>query len=289
MSRSAFATTARRPAALPRLVATIGFVLVVAPLALAGALVAPSAVAATTDIPLAQAESQLISLMNRDRASAGLVPVRVDPRLTAIARERSADMAARGYFAHVQPDGRDVFDLIVERGIAWYGAGEILAWNTHGALADAALAADQGWLASPGHRPILLSSGYNYVGVGLAIDATGRRVWTALFMKGPDRTGAVARVGTPVRTTGTLASGTVGVRVSWRGGDVRLQVLTAGLRDFQVQRRVDGGAWQLARAATSATSMTGSYRTGHRYEFRVRARDRAGNVGAWTTPVAISV
>jgi len=58
------------------------------------------------------------------------------------------------------------------------------------------------------------------------------------------------------------------------------QVLTAGLRDYQVQRRVVGGTWRSLgyRTGTSVTETLPRSRT---YEYRIRARDRVGNRGAW--------
>ena len=53
---------------------------------------APAAVSAT-DLTIGQAESRMISLINADRAQAGLRALRVDSRLMAIARARSEDMA----------------------------------------------------------------------------------------------------------------------------------------------------------------------------------------------------
>src|SRR6185369_15631683 len=45
-------------------------------------------------------ESQLVRLTNQARAAAGLRALRVDSRLTAIARSRSKDMIVRNYFSH---------------------------------------------------------------------------------------------------------------------------------------------------------------------------------------------
>jgi hypothetical protein len=65
--------------------------------------------------------------------------------------------------------------------------------------------------------------------------------------------------------------------VSWFGADPG----GAGIRSFDLRRRTDGGAW-----TTVATGITGTTREvallpGHSHRFQVRARDRAGNVGAW--------
>lgn len=237
---------------------------------------------AADDLSLTEAEDRLLALVNRDRAAAGLVPVRSDSRLRAIARARSADMAARDYFSHEQPDGRNVFDLIEAARIAWYGAGEILAWNSWPTLVDSATAADSGWLGSPSHRAIVLSRDYNYVGFGLAVAPDGRTFWTGLFLKGPDRTRPTARAFGVSRPSATA------VRFAWRGGDVRLQTLTAGLRDFQVQRRLAGGSWAWVTRSTTSTARTLTVSRGRTYEFRVRSRDRAGNVSRWTAPLTIS-
>ena len=243
---------------------------------------APAAAADALTLP--QAEVQLVRLLNERRLAAGLVPYRVDSRLTEIARERSADMASKGYFSHVQPDGRTAFDYIAERKITWYGAGEVLAKNNYPTLADSAAVANTGWTNSPGHNAVVMSTGYNYVGVGLAVDSAGKKLWTAVMLKGPDRSGARSAMKS-VAPTGTSTSTSVNVSVVWSGWDVRLQVLTAGLADFQLQRRVDGGSWQTVATGTAATSVVQALARGRLWEFRIRARDKAANYGAWSAPV----
>jgi uncharacterized protein YkwD len=151
-----------------------------------GARPAPTAAA---DLTISAAESLMAGTLNADRAAAGLVPIRVDGRLTAIARARSADMAAKGYFGHTQPDGRTVFGILSAKAIKWYGAGEIIAWNTWPTMSDSVTTANDMWLNSPTHRSIILATTYNYMGVGLAIDGSGKKYWTTVFIKGPDRTG----------------------------------------------------------------------------------------------------
>src|SRR5437773_1142644 len=78
-------------------------------------------------------------------------------------------------------------------------------------------AADYQWQHSPTHNAILMSTSYNYVGVGLAVDpATGKKVWTADYLRGPDRTGARATVYTPKVVAGPTAS-TRYANLSWTG------------------------------------------------------------------------
>ncbi len=71
-------------------------------------------------------------------------------------------MAASGQFSHTQANGTDVFDMIDSSHITWYAAGEIIAWNTAGPLDYSAEFAVQGWMGSPSHKAIVLSSLYNY-------------------------------------------------------------------------------------------------------------------------------
>ena len=240
---------------------------------------------ATTDLTAAQAETEVVRLLNQQRAAVGLVPVRVDSRLTQVARARSYDMATKHYFDHRQPDGRYVWDLLDAARIRWYEVGENIAWNTWGTLRDSATGAASQWRNSAPHYAISVDRDFNYIGVGLAVDrATGRKYWTAVFMKGPDRTGAWARMNSGL--LGTRTGSTRTVTVSWKGADVPLSVLTSGLYTFTVQKRVDGGSWNTPYVTTK-TSWTGSLYRGHRYEYRVIARDRAGNYGAWSPLVTI--
>jgi uncharacterized protein YkwD len=255
---------------------------------LAAVLAAPAPIAATDAATISAAETAMLATLNADRTSRGLVAVRADARLMAIARARSADMVDLGYFSHVQPDGRNVFDIIKSNGIAWYGAGEIIAKNNYPTIETSMARSNLDWLNSAGHRAIVLSTSFNYVGVGLAIDeATGNKVWTAVYLKGPDRTGARAKARTPTVSAGSTSSRRR-VSVSWSGADVRLQVLTSGLYTYRVQRRTDGGSWVTVKSSTTRTSLAFDLARHHNYTFRIRARDRAGNWGAWST-VAVTL
>ena len=239
----------------------------------------------------ATAETTLVAMINADRAAVGLPPLRLDARLSAIADERSASMAAAGQLSHVQSDGRTMTDLITANGIAWYAAGETIGWNNYPKLGDSTRVVNQGWMSSPEHTAIIRSTAYNYFGLGLGITATGDRYWTAIFLRGPDRTPPWAKMGVPAKgSLITLASRGQArlVTWSWAGDDRPLAALTAGLRSFDVQRRVDGGAWVFVRTSTTARNWSSSVAVGHRVDLRVRARDRAGNIGSWSSPVSVS-
>jgi uncharacterized protein YkwD len=250
-----------------------------------------AAISGAADLSPAAAESSLVLMINADRAAVGLRPLRLDARLSAIARERSASMAASGQLSHVQSDGRTVVDMIRADGIAWYGVGETIGWNTYPSLRDSTNVVNKGWLSSPEHAAIIRSTTYNYLGVGLGLTAHGDRYWTAIFLRGPDRTAPWAKMLAPTAGSYAALASRSQVRLvtwSWTGDDRPLAVLTSGLRSFEVQRRIDGGSWVSVRTSTTSRLWSSSVGVGHRVQIRVRARDRAGNVGGWSSPVSFS-
>jgi uncharacterized protein YkwD len=262
-------TLHRRPVML-----ALGFVLA------AGLL--PMTVTATTatvaSTSLASAEKTALDLMNTRRANAGLVNLRNDSRVAALARQRAEYMAATDKLSHTHAGGASVFDMMTAAGIKWYGVGEIIAWNTSSGLNDSAASAIKQWMASAGHKAILLSKSYNYVGFGVAISASGRRYWAGVFLKGPDRTGAWTRMTSVSKTS--VDARRVKITVRWTGADTKLQVLTSGFRYYQVQKSVDGAAWYDYGTRTTP-SLSRTWSRGHTVVVRVRARDKAGNWGSW--------
>lgn len=255
-------------------------------LSLAGLSAGPAAGAslAAFDVStLAQARADLTNLVNAQRAAAGLVALQADGTAVAMATTRADAMAAMDSLSHAGPDGRTTFDAIRASGITWFGAGEVIAFNTAPGEPASTSQAVADWLASPIHASIVLSSDYNYVGFAAAVSATGNRYYAGVFLKLPDRTPGWARAGTI--GVSVVDASKSRVTFHWTGGDTRLQVLTAGLRDFEVQRRPAGGTWQSA-GITTRTSLSVTVARGRSYEFRVRSRDKAGHRSAWS---AVSV
>ncbi len=239
----------------------------------------PASVGATTSSEIDAAEATALKLINEQRTDGGLVALRLDSRLATIAGKRAAYMASTGVFSHTQKDGTTAFKMISDADITWYGAGEIIAWNSGTDIQGSAAYAVQSWMNSDGHRAIIMSNDYNYVGFGLAVASNGRRYWAGVFLKGPDRTGAWASIGS-VGKTKPGAGGRVGVTLHWTGADTKLQVLTAGLHYYQAQGRRTGRSW-VDYGTLTTTSTTRQWLHGATYQFRVRARDKNGNWGAW--------
>jgi uncharacterized protein YkwD len=125
-------------------------------------------------------ELDVLMATNRYRKAQGLPALEPDARLTAIARLRSQDMARRGYFAHVTPEGSDVFALMRSKQVRFWAAGENLARNNY-PLGEAPAVAMQGWIKSAGHRANLLHPAFGHLGVGLAVAKDGKKYLTQVF------------------------------------------------------------------------------------------------------------
>lgn len=111
--------------------------------------------------PRADLEAEMLEMVNRERAEAGLAPLAFDTELREVARRHSTDMFRRGYFAHDTPEGRSPFDRIREADITFLIAGENLA------LAPTLPIAHTGLMNSPGHRANILRPQFGRVGIGV--------------------------------------------------------------------------------------------------------------------------
>lgn len=111
--------------------------------------------------PAPALEAEMLKLINRERAQAGLPPLEADPELTEVARRHSADMFARGYFSHSTPEGLTPFDRIEQSGVRYRTAGENLAH------APTVTIAHNGLMNSPGHRENILRPDFGRIGIGI--------------------------------------------------------------------------------------------------------------------------
>ena len=120
-------------------------------------------------------ERQSFELANATRAQRGLDLFVWNDRVAAVARKHSEDMAARGYFDHVNPDGDSPGDRLEAAGLDWRGYGENIA-----AGHSDAIDAHHAWMNSEGHRSNLLS-GLRELGVGVAFGGDYNVYYTQNF------------------------------------------------------------------------------------------------------------
>lgn len=109
----------------------------------------------------ATTEEAMLRLINRERTSRGLKPLVMNQTAREVARLHSRDMFARGYFAHINPDGDDPFDRMDAGGVSYLTAGENLAYAPTLELAH------NGLMNSPGHRENILRPEFGAVGIGV--------------------------------------------------------------------------------------------------------------------------
>jgi uncharacterized protein YkwD len=120
------------------------------------------------------AEADVLALTNAERAANGCGPLAWDDALAQVARLHSADMAARDYFDHTNPEGLSPFDRAAAAGTS-ANAENIAAGQ--GSAADVMAS----WMSSPGHRANILNCGLTRLGVGVGHGGSYGITWTQLF------------------------------------------------------------------------------------------------------------
>jgi uncharacterized protein YkwD len=125
---------------------------------------APPAVSA--DMP-----REVADLVNQHRSQVRCPALAWDDAAARAAQGHSDDMAARNYFSHTSPDGRQPWDRLRAQGAAFHLVAENIAMGQRTAQEVV-----QGWLASSGHRRNIENCAYTRTGVGYR---DGR--WTQLF------------------------------------------------------------------------------------------------------------
>ncbi|RDU36033.1 sporulation protein [Neobacillus piezotolerans] len=106
-------------------------------------------------------EQQVVTLTNQERAKAGLGALKVDANLSKMAREKSRDMSANGYFDHNSPTYGSPFDMMKKFGISYSSAGENIAMGQR--TPQEVVTA---WMNSEGHRKNILNPNFTHIGVG---------------------------------------------------------------------------------------------------------------------------
>jgi uncharacterized protein YkwD len=109
------------------------------------------------------AEHQLLSLVNRDRAQAGLPALRLDEGLSKAARKHSAEMMARHQLSHQFSGEPELQQRIAnDSKLQFDETGENVGY------AESLERVENGFMHSPPHRKNLLTPEYNVVGFGIA-------------------------------------------------------------------------------------------------------------------------
>ncbi|MFE1818098.1 CAP domain-containing protein [Streptomyces anulatus] len=122
----------------------------------------------------ASARTEVLALVNQERAKVGCSPLSTSAPLTSLAQNFSEDMAARGFFDHTDPDGDTPWDRAAQAGVQGLGAENIARGQ-----ADAQ-AVMEGWMNSEGHRANILNCDYKTIGIGVH-EGSGGPWWVQNF------------------------------------------------------------------------------------------------------------
>jgi len=149
------------------------------------------------EIKIPDLERMIHNSINVERQANEREPLAVDETLVTIARAHSEDMAKRGYFKHVNPEGLTPMKRLEEAG---YNKCRLVGenifqnnlysrvitekkrttydWNSPEKIAATTV---KGWMDSEGHRQVILDKGYTAAGVGVAIAADDKVYVTQVF------------------------------------------------------------------------------------------------------------
>lgn len=105
----------------------------------------------------------LLSETNARRGSNGIGGLLLNSQLTTAAQNKANDMAARNYWSHATPDGREPWWFVSNAGYRYVTVGENLAYGF-----DNSNTTLTGWMDSPGHRANILNTSFRDIGFGIA-------------------------------------------------------------------------------------------------------------------------
>lgn len=107
--------------------------------------------------------SALVYLTNQERQDESLSQLTENTILIKAAQSKADDMAAKGYFAHVSPDGKTPWFWLEQAGYPYVKAGENLAVN----FVDSEDVVDA-WIKSPTHKANIMNGKYEEIGIATA-------------------------------------------------------------------------------------------------------------------------
>jgi hypothetical protein len=179
-----------------------------------------------------ETEDQMALLLDRTRASAGLLALARTPALDGAAVAHAQDMVARGYMDHDAPDGSTPASRAADNGYQTPPGGAWLVVEVISARGDPPDAAVNWWLGDGLHRRVVLRPTWREMGIGFAPGGPYGRFWVVLF-------GCRPNVLPPVLLDGLL---TIPNETCGAGGDAFGQVQS--IRAAESPERARALDWQ---------------------------------------------
>lgn len=139
---------------------------------------AKQAAAAPASANVGDYEQQVVELVNKERAAAGLPALKMNTKLAGVAEKKAEDLRDKNYFDHQSPTYGSPFDMMKQFGITYSTAGENIAKGQ-----ETPSEVMNGWMNSPGHRANILNADYTEIGVGYVTDSNGTTYWVQHFIR----------------------------------------------------------------------------------------------------------
>lgn len=120
-------------------------------------------------------EEQVVALVNKERAKAGLPALKMDATLQSAALARAKETVQ--LFSHTRPNGTSCFTILTEYGISYRSAGENIAYGQRSPEEVV-----NAWMNSAGHRANIMSTNFTTIGIGYYQTPNGTKYWSQLFL-----------------------------------------------------------------------------------------------------------
>jgi len=120
-------------------------------------------------------EQDVVDRTNTERKAAKLPAFTVDPALSKLAREHSANMARLDQLSH-ELEGKPFAKRLEAAGYRFAAAGENIAQGQR-----TPVEAVTTWMNSAGHKANILNPKYTHIGVGIAMGKSGSPYYTQIF------------------------------------------------------------------------------------------------------------
>lgn len=125
---------------------------------------------------LTQDESELLSLINKEREKNNLAALKIDTKLQNVARLKANDLVDNNYFSHISPVYGTPFEMLKSKQISYKTASENIAGN------PSISGAFDSWMNSESHKNNILSNDYNYTGLAVVDSIAYGKIIVELFI-----------------------------------------------------------------------------------------------------------
>ncbi|SHJ50613.1 CAP domain-containing protein [Paramaledivibacter caminithermalis] len=124
-----------------------------------------------------QLTMKMLILINQERTKAGIKPLILDEKLTAVAELKARDMVENDYLSHTSATYGSIYTMIKNGGIKYQNAGENIA------RAFSVESAHNNFMNSYIHKRAILADHFTHVGIGIEKEKGGMYKISVMFIE----------------------------------------------------------------------------------------------------------